>query len=134
MTGRDFNLGGAWNGLYFYAGYPEPVSFVALLIDVGSHFSGSIHEYEGIISEQRILLYASVDGEREGSRVSFLKTYDGTGGWKHTVRYEGALNGDATEIAGQWHVGGGSGAFIMTRAGAVEEAEIRKAVEPIGVG
>jgi hypothetical protein len=96
MTGRDFNLGGAWNGLYFYPGYPEPVSFVALLIDVGSHFSGSIHEYEGIISEQRILLYASVDGEREGSQVSFLKTYDGMGGWKHTVRYEGALNCDAT--------------------------------------
>jgi hypothetical protein len=98
------NLGGAWNGLYSYRWIPEPISFVALLIDLGSSFSGSIHEYEGLISEQRILLYASVDGEREGSRVAFLKTYDGTGGWKHTVHYDGALNGDGTEIAGQWHI------------------------------
>ena len=129
------NLGGAWSGAYFYRWLPEPVSFVALLIDLGSNFSGSIHEYEGVISEQRILLYASVDGQREGSHVFFFKTYDGTGGWKHTVRYEGALNGDATEIAGQWYVDDGTtGQFIMTRAGAVEEAEIRKAVEPVGVG
>ena len=55
------------------------VTFVALLIDVGSRFSGGIHEYEGIVSEQRILLYAAVEGRREGSSVSFLKTYDGTG-------------------------------------------------------
>ena len=130
----DNNLGGAWNGLYYYPWIAEPVSFVALLIDLGSSFSGSIHEYEGLISEQRILLYASVDGAREGSRVSFLKTYDGTGGWKHTVYYEGLLNGDATEIAGQWQVGGGSGPFLMTRAGAVEEAEIRRAVEPVDIG
>jgi hypothetical protein len=129
----DNNLGGAWNGLYFYGWIPEPVSFVALLIDLGTSFSGSIHEYEGLISEQRILLYASVDGLREGALISFLKTYDGTGGWKHTVRYEGVLNGDATEIAGQWYVDGETGRFIMARAGAVEEAEIRKAVEPVGV-
>jgi hypothetical protein len=131
---NDSNLGGAWNGLYSYRWAPDSVSFVALLIDLGSSFIGSIHEYEGLISEQRLLLYASVDGEREGPRVSFFKTYDGTGGWKHTVRYEGVLNGDATEIGGQWHVEGATGPFIMTRAGAVEEAEIRKAVEPVGVG
>jgi len=133
MTRQDSNLGGAWNGLYFYPSVPEPVTFVALLIDLGSGFSGSIHEYEGIISEQRILLYAAVDGERDGARVSFLKTYDGTGGWRHSVRYAGTLNGDATEIAGWWHIGASSGRFIMTRAGAVEEAEIRKALEPVGV-
>ncbi len=134
MAKQDSNLGGAWNGLYFYPGYPEAVTFVALLIDVGSRFAGSIHEYEGIVSEQRILLYATVDGRHDGTHVSFLKTYDGTGGWKHTVDYDGTLNGDATEIAGQWHVGGVSGGFIMTRAGATEEAELRKALEPIAVG
>jgi hypothetical protein len=128
------NLGGTWTGLYHYRWALEPVSFVALLIDLGSRFTGSIHEYEGLISEQRILLYASVDGGREGSRVTFHKTYDGTGGWKHTVRYDGVLNGNATEIAGEWFVREATGAFIMRRAGAVEEAEIRKAVEPVDVG
>jgi hypothetical protein len=130
MAKQNLNLGGAWNGLYFYPGYPEPVTFVAFLIDVGSRFSGSIHEYEGIVSERRILLYSTVDGRREGTQVSFLKTYDGTGGWKHTVGYDGTLSGDATEIAGHWYVDGGSGRFVMTRAGAAEEAELRKALEP----
>jgi len=130
---ETINLGGAWNGLYFYPGYPEPVTFVALLIDVGSRFSGSIHEYEGIVSERRILLYATVDGRRDGLNVSFLKTYDGTGGWKHTVGYDGMLNGEGTEIAGKWTIDGTSGGFIMTRAGAVEEAELRRAFTPVGV-
>ena len=128
MEQQGTNLGGAWNGVYFYAGYPDPVTFVALLIDVGSLFSGSIHEYEGIVSERRILLYAAVEGRREASSVSFLKTYDGTGGWKHSVGYDGTLNADATEIEGQWYVGGNTGRFIMTRAGAMEEAELRKAL------
>jgi hypothetical protein len=128
------NIGGAWNGLYFYPGYPEPVSFVALLIDVGTLFSGSMHEHEGVISEKRILLHATLDGRRNGTSVSFLKTYDGTGGWKHSVGYDGTLNADATEIEGRWYVDGASGRFIMTRAGATEEAELRKALEPVQVG
>ena len=132
MRQHDVNLGGAWNGAYYYPVYPEPVTFVALLIDAGSRFSGSIHEYEGIVSERRILLYATVDGRRTGSRVSFLKTYDGTGGWKHNVGYDGVLNDDATEIEGEWYVDGERGRFIMTRAGAAEEAELRKALEPVG--
>src|SRR4051794_20623513 len=78
---EDVDLSGAWNGQYFYPGEPEAVTFVALLIDTGGRFSGSIHEYEGIISERRILLYATFDGRHEGSQVSFLKTYDDTGGW-----------------------------------------------------
>ena len=127
--GKD--LSGAWSGAYFYSGYPESVSFVALLIDAGTQLSGSIHEYEGVISERRILLHATVDGRHNGSTVSFLKTYDGTGGWKHSVGYDGSVNGDASEIEGQWYVDGHSGRFIMIRAGATEEAELRKAVEPV---
>jgi hypothetical protein len=134
MGEQAISLSGAWNGAYYYPLVAEPVSFVALLIDLGSGFSGSIHEYEGLISEQRILLHASVDGNRDGARVSFLKTYDGTGGWKHSVGYAGTLNADATEIAGEWRIGISSGHFVMTRAGAMEEAEIRKAVEPARVG
>ena len=126
----DVDLGGAWNGEYFYPGSPEGVTFVALLIDAGGRFSGSIHEYEGIVSEQRILLYAAVDGRHEGSQVSFLKTYDGTGGWKHTVGYDGSLNADATEISGHWYIDGIRGRFVMIRADAQEEAELRQAFEP----
>jgi hypothetical protein len=131
MQDNRNSLGGAWNGLYFYPGYGEPVTFVAILIDAGMHFSGSVHEYEGIVSEKRILLYATLQGQRDGTAVSLIKTYDGTGGWKHAVRYEGLLNADATEIEGRWHVDGSVGTFLMTRAGATEEAELRKVLEPV---
>jgi hypothetical protein len=131
MTGRD--LGGAWSGLYFYPGYGEPISFAAILIDAGTYFSGSCHEYEAIVSPTRTLLHATVRGRRAGTAVSFTKTYDGSGGWNHSVNYEGTLNAAATEIEGRWNVDGLVGTFLMTRAGAVEEAEIRKAVEPVGL-
>ena len=131
MRSNDIDLSGAWNGSYSYSDWPEPVTFVTLLIDVGSRLSGSIHEYEGVISEKRILLHADLDGHREGGSVYFLKTYDGTGGWAHTVAYDGTLNGDATEITGHWCVAGGRGPFVMIRAGATEEAELRKVLEPV---
>jgi hypothetical protein len=102
--GEGANIGGAWNGLYFYRGYPEPVSYVALLIDVGTRFSGSIREFEGVISEKRILLHATVDGRRNGSSVSFLKTYDGTSGWKHSVgrHAQRRCNGDRRAVVCRW--------------------------------
>jgi len=133
MSKDEIDLSGAWNGLYSYPDWPEPVTFVALVIDVGSQLSGGIHEYEGIVSERRILLHASMNGRRTGSAVNFLKSYDGTGGWAHSVEYDGSLNDDATEIAGHWYVDGSSGRFVMMRAGAIEEAELREALVPAAV-
>jgi hypothetical protein len=50
------------------------------------------------------------------------------------VEYDGTLNGDATEIAGHWYVDGARGRFVMTRAGAIEEAELRMVLEPVVAG
>lgn len=131
MTKRD--IGGAWSGLYFHPGCGEPVSFAAILIDAGTHFSGSCHEYEAIVSPTRTLLHATVRGRRSGTAVSFTKIYDGSGGWNHSVSYEGTLNASVTEIEGRWTVDDLVGTFLMTRAGTVEEAELRKTDEPVGL-
>jgi hypothetical protein len=118
------NLPGVWHGLYSYP-YGQSVSFVATLIDSGASFSGSIHEpciFRGNT------IYATLAGTRQGSAVSFLKTYEKSAGpqYASSVQYEGALNSDATEIEGRWtiRVFGMSGKFLMIRsAGKAVEVE-----------
>ena len=131
------SLTGLWNGLYSYPQLFEPTSFVAILIEQGARFGGTTHEPCTRGSNLGGLLYAMIEGNREGSIVSFNKTYDGTGGWTHSVAYEGLLNGDGTEIEGRWKTSGWSGKFLMLRptakdAGAQEEGAEQKAAEPVG--
>jgi hypothetical protein len=119
------NLTGVWQGLYSYP-YGQSVSFVATLIDSGGSFSGTIHE-PCILRGGTI--YATLSGTRQGSAVSFLKTYDKSAGPGYgSVQYEGVLNGDATEIEGRWTIRvlllGFSGKFLMIRsAGKAAEVE-----------
>jgi hypothetical protein len=118
------NLTGVWQGLYSYS-YGQSVSFVATLIDSGASFSGTIHE-PSIFGGDTI--NATFAGARQGNAVSFLKTYEKSAGpqYASSVQYEGALNGDATEIEGRWtiRVFGMSGKFLMIRsAGKAAEVE-----------
>jgi hypothetical protein len=113
-SSTENDLTGVWQGLYSYAG-GESVAFVATIIDSASSISGGTHESAVSHSGARATLFATLSGARRGSSVSFLKTYDGTGGWSHAVRYDGALSGDATEIEGRWRIGWLSGRFTMTR-------------------
>src|SRR5262249_17262790 len=126
------SLTGTWNGLYFYPGESRPTSFVATLHDAASHFTGTISETEEMVTGG-MTLHANVQGRRTERTVHFTKTYDGTGGWHHSVAYDGTVNAEATEIEGRWHVGGVSGTFLMIRGGAAEEAELREAEERVKV-
>jgi hypothetical protein len=110
------NLTGVWQGFYAYSG-ERRVPFTATLIETASHVSGSTHETCATRGRgTTTVLFALIDGSRRGSTLRFAKQYDGSGGWDHTVAYEGAVNGDATEIEGTWRVNGGiSGRFVMTR-------------------
>ena len=81
----------------------------------------------------RHCLYATLRGQRAGSTVTFGKTYDRTGGWEHSVDYEGSVSEDGTEVAGEWRVQGWSGPFLMMRANGKEDAVLRKALQPVSV-
>jgi hypothetical protein len=119
------NLTGVWQGLYSYP-YGGSVSFVATLIDSGGSFSGTIHEPCIFRDGPSDTLYATLAGTRQGSAVSFLKTYEKSAGPRYgSVQYEGVLNGDATEIEGRWTIlGVWSGKFLMIRsAGKAAEVE-----------
>ena len=122
------NLTGVWQGLYSYAGQGEPTAFTATLLETGAFFSGSTHETCLVEGRQRATLCALVEGTRRDRSVGFVKTYDGSGGWDHSVAYTGALNADGTEIEGEWRVRGGiSGRFLMIRPAGRAIATTRRA-------
>jgi hypothetical protein len=135
MTENSKNLTGVWHGLYSYQAYREPVYFVATLIDGGSFISGSTHESEIGETGAPLTLFASIDGSRSGNAIDFIKSYDGSAGWSHSVTYEGLLNADATEIEGTWVVvksetgAKASGKFLMIRSRGATETVVRHAFE-----
>jgi hypothetical protein len=127
------SLTGLWNGLFSYPRRYDSTQFVAILIQSGTSFSGTTHE--PCVSRQIAggVMYATLQGQRNGTAVTFIKTYDGTGGWTHSVKYEGTLSDDGTEIEGRWRIPRvWSGKFLMVRSGAKEESVVRKALEPVG--
>ena len=106
---------GIWRGLYSYAFPCQPVSFVAILLETAGVISGTTCE-PSVSGDHDGMLRAGVTGRLRGSTVSFVKTYDGTGGWDHAVDYDGTLSEDETEIEGRWTIAGaGSGTFLMIR-------------------
>lgn len=122
------SLTGVWQGRYTY-GTGRGCAFVATLMEFGASVSGTTHEIDevGGTGEE---LFAMVEGTRRGRSVVFTKTYDGSGGWNHSVRYEGELSGDGTEIEGRWTIGDeASGSFLMLRAGGKAASVARRAVE-----
>lgn len=128
MSGEEGarSLTGVWHGLFTYPYEHEPGSFTATLLETGPFLTGSTHE-DGLHRDgARGPLFGMIDGEREEAMVYFDKTYDGTGGWDHLVRYQGLLSADWTEIEGRWTVPGvWSGKFLMIRSGARSLARAR---------
>jgi hypothetical protein len=115
MDAQTQDLTGVWNGLY---SYPDgrSVTFVATLIESGSTLTGSTHEPCVGGDCPAAVLFASLMGSRDGSAVSFRKTYEAVGPRFAPINYAGTLNAEATEIEGRWSIRGVlSGKFMMIR-------------------
>jgi hypothetical protein len=125
---RGDDLTGVWHGLYSYPAYRDPVYFVATLIQSGRHLSGSTHEQDRGEDGAPLALFAAIEGTRGPGEVSFLKQYDGSGGWVHGVLYEGRVQGEGDEIEGRWSIpGDATGRFLMMRSPGATESVARKA-------
>jgi hypothetical protein len=128
MSAKKASLTGIWHGLYTYADFPEPVYFIAMLIHSGTSITGTTHESEVGETGAPLTLFAMIDGSASGSSVTFTKTYDGSGGWAHSVAYDGELNGERTEIEGRWTISDrASGRFLMIRSSGASESVVRRA-------
>ena len=140
MTGRvhgERNLTGIWNGLYTYQD-GRSTSFVATLIESGGALSGTTHESSTLNVSSGATLYAGIVGSRCDSSVTFTKTYctksydQADPLHRSPILYEGALNGDGSEIEGRWTiVSAWSGKFLMIRSPGQEIKVSRKAFERI---
>jgi hypothetical protein len=128
----DDNLTGIWHGLYTYPVARARVLFDATLIESGAWLTGSTHEVAASGRAKGQTLYATLEGQRAGCRVTFTKTYDGTVPGYGVVEYEGTLGADASEIEGHWSIRGSwSGKFLMIRSTGRTEAVEHKAFERI---
>ena len=132
MAEPSLNLSGVWHGRYFYPVGRAPVAFIATLTEIDSWLTGTVEE-TGTAGEARgIAMAASIQGRRTGRAVTWLKLYDGRFRRYDSVRYEGEINNDATEISGRWSIPGNwSGTFIMIRPRGVAAASNVKATEKV---
>lgn len=133
--GKALSLAGAWSGEY---GYDKPpgqlnVPFNALLADLDGALTGEIDEPNTFGDALAGRLRATLKGRRAGHAVQFKKSYDGHGGVRHTVLYQGEANEDFTRIDGIWSVDGVTGPFYMVRQGEVAADEaVERAAEAKG--
>jgi hypothetical protein len=116
--GASANLSGAWSGVYSYDGnLRSPVSFSAKLTQKGRWIVGATEEVAEVGEAIGTVIFATIQGRRNGASVSWLKLYDRMLRGYNEVAYEGQVNADATEISGQWRIPGNwTGTFLMIRS------------------
>jgi hypothetical protein len=123
------SLTGVWQGFFSYPRALGPVQFTATLIETQSALSGTTHEPCDVGPHKGETLFAVLSGHRDGSSVVFDKTYDGSGGRTHTIRYDGTISDDGGEIEGRWMIRANwAGRFLMIRSGRTVPAEKVKAL------
>lgn len=105
-----------WRGMYYYPSGDKraPVPFTMHFNVTGTSFTGRTTEPATFGNGTSSQLFANVSGSFNGANISWIKTYDGTGGVSHSVNYRGSLSVDSTQITGAWNIGSFSGRFTAT--------------------
>jgi hypothetical protein len=118
----DADLEGVWTGRYHYRKIfglelSSPVQFHVVFERGDDGLRGRIYEPNTFGRRSAEHLAADVvDLEREEGVIRFRKQYDGTGGVKHGVVYEGNLSEGGRSVEGTWKIGRlGSGTFEMAK-------------------
>ena len=128
------DLTGVWDGTFVQT-QVGMVTFLATLIESGGALAGNVTEPCTVPGCPLSTHNASIAGHRSGSAVSFVKRYEPPGYGYDTVRYEGVVNAEATEIDGRWRVPGTafSGTFLMVRSTKPAEAVVveERTKEPV---
>lgn len=94
-----------WSGRYDYQDGKPGAPFTLTINSSGSNFSGGTSEPATFGDGSSSTLTANVAGSVNGNQVSFVKTYDGSGGQHHSIQYNGTLSADGRSISGRWNIG-----------------------------
>jgi hypothetical protein len=129
MSLRDFEIEGVWSGRYFYRkvfGFTlmRPVQFYAVFERNEDGIQGHIYEPNTFGRRSAEHLEADVlnldigpSPSPNGGRVMrFRKQYNGAGGVRHGIDYEGGISQDGSRIEGTWRIGWlSSGTFELAK-------------------
>ena len=113
------SLSGSWTGRFDYdnVAYGTPVSFDAVLTETDGELHGEVVEPNTFRPEGTDTLLAVLVGNRNGTAVSFVKTYTDFEETDHPT-YEGTVNATATRVTGRWFfpkTPGVKGTFLLAR-------------------
>jgi hypothetical protein len=123
-TESKASLKGAWEGEYSYPGDGrDSVKFEMTFKVKKNSFTAKTKEPNTFSPDnsQDPHLFANCKGtlDPETRKVTWTKTYDGTGGYDHSVEYSGTLSKDGKSIEGTWVIkqagGDYSGTFKMKK-------------------
>lgn len=111
------DLAGRWTGGYISADGADVNTFdVTIAPSQGDRLTGTVIETNALSSGRGVLFLTSrVSGSVVNGVVSFVKTYDGSGGVSHSVSYSGRMDATGRRIAGSYDAGGATGRFEMVR-------------------
>jgi hypothetical protein len=110
------NLSGAWRGGYISSDGNDINEFTLNLVQSGSRLSGSMVEVNLIGNFDRsMFLTSNLEGTVSGRDVVLVKTYDGSGGVSHSVRYSGTVSANGRTIKGTYDASGATGKFEFAR-------------------
>ena len=110
------NLSGDWTGGYISSDHSDVNTFNVKLRQQAQALAGTVNEPNVFGDQsQALFLTSTVTGDVRGDAVQFVKTYDGSAGVSHSVRYQGKLDHTGRRIRGTYTLEGGSGTFEMVR-------------------
>jgi hypothetical protein len=126
----DLDLSGQWSGIYNYPAHLPPNMFEATIRESGGAIIGEIAQPGEFFEPPGTVQHAVIDGQREGSRLRFVKVYDDLG--RPTPHYHGIVQTGGDEIEGKWTIPGDwSGTFLMIRGSTAAEELVRKIEEKV---
>jgi hypothetical protein len=107
---------GRWEGGYVGQDMADANTLVVNLEQSGTRVSGGMVELNTFgDASKNLFLTSTIEGTVTGRDVVFVKTYDGSGGVTHSVRYSGTISPDGRRIQGEYVAAGARGAFEFAR-------------------
>ena len=126
----EYDLSGAWSGIYNYPSLYPPNSFEATIRDEGGLITGVIVQPGEFFEPAGTVQHAVIEGSRTGNTLAFIKMYDDLA--RPTPHYRGTIQPGGDEIEGEWTIPGDwSGTFLMIRGAKAGAAIERKVSEKV---
>jgi len=117
---RKANLSGVWQGVFNYPqdSMQDPVKFTMVLIQEGDTVAGFMKEPNtfGKRKDEPFLqaVFKGKFDEKTG-KLTFTKTYDGTGGEDHDVEYTATVAEGGGKAEGDWTIKDFGGTFTLEK-------------------